>query len=339
MVEHTHTFVVARGKRNSNIELLRFVLMFTICILHLLVHGVGIKESGASVGNVDLLLCALSLPAVNCFMLISGYYGIRFSVNKALTLILQAFIIFVFCSIVKICLLGGVKWTSLVQHLFPIANKNWWFLTEYFCIMLLSPLINKGIERIDRKTFTVILLYLLFINSFGLYMVRASLGSNLLSMLIVYLLGRYMSLYKIEFGRSKAAFFGVLATALLALLVCGSYYAGYGKVSWLLFSYNNPLILLQAVCSFCWVKSLKERHYRPFQFLGKHAFSVYLITEALGIGFLYPLWASWYEMNPLYAVGGILAAMALCIFIDCLQDKLNEGIRVRLFAKYPALNF
>lgn len=107
MVEHTHTFVVARGKRNSNIELLRFVLMFTICILHLLVHGVGIKESGASVGNVDLLLCALSLPAVNCFMLISGYYGIRFSVNKALTLILQAFIIFVFCSIVKICLLGG----------------------------------------------------------------------------------------------------------------------------------------------------------------------------------------------------------------------------------------
>lgn len=201
MVEHTHTFVVARGKRNSNIELLRFVLMFAICILHLLVHGVGIKESGASIGNVDLLLCALSLPAVNCFMLISGYYGIRFSVNKALVLILQAFIFFLLCSVIKMYLLGEVKWTTLAQHLFPIANKNWWFLTEYFCVMLLSPLINKGIERIDRRTFTVILLYLIFINSFGLYLVRASLGSNLLSMLIVYLLGRYLYMYKIEFAR------------------------------------------------------------------------------------------------------------------------------------------
>ena len=339
MVKHLFISMPSASKRNSNIELLRFVLMFAICLLHLLVHGKGIKAPGASVDGVDLLLCVLSLPAVNCFMLISGYYGIRFSVNKALTLVLQAFILFAFCFIVNNCLLGGVKWTSLLQHLFPIANKNWWFLTEYFCIMLLSPLINKGIERIDRKTFTVILLYLLFINSFGLYMVRASLGSNLLSMLIVYLLGRYMSLYKIEFGRCKAAFFGVFATALLALLVCGSYYAGYGKVSWLLFSYNNPLILLQAVCLFCWVKSLKERHYRPFQFLGKHAFSVYLITEAIGMGFLYPLWASWYALNPLYAVGGILAAMALCVLVDCLQEELNQGIRTRLFAKYPALNF
>lgn len=78
MVEHTHTFIDARDKRNSNIEFLCFVLMFAICILHLLVHEVGIKESGVSVGNVDLLLCALSLPAVNYFMLISGYYGIRF---------------------------------------------------------------------------------------------------------------------------------------------------------------------------------------------------------------------------------------------------------------------
>lgn len=131
----------------------------------------------------------------------------------------------------------------------------------------------------------------------------------------------------------------MIATALLALLICAFYHEGYSKISWLLFSYNNPLILLQAVCIFYWTKSLREYHYQLFIFLGKHAFSVYLITEALGIGFLYPFWACWYEINALYAIGGILLTMTLCIFIDCLQGKLNEGIRRRLFAKYPALNF
>lgn len=78
MVEYTHTFIDARDKRNSNIEFLCFVLMFTICILHSLVHEVGIKESGVSAGIFDLLLCAFSLPAVNYVMLISRHYGIRF---------------------------------------------------------------------------------------------------------------------------------------------------------------------------------------------------------------------------------------------------------------------
>lgn len=330
------------NNRNSNIELLRFVLMFVICFWHLLVHGVGVKNIGmideATIGWNEFFLCSLFVPAVNCFMPISGYYGIRLSTNKMLTLILQAFVIFCVSFFIKYYFIGA-KWTQFVYHLFPIANKNRWFLTEYFCIMLLAPIINKGLEQISKKMFTMVLLYLLFINSFGLYLVRASLGSNLLSLLIIYLLGRYLHLYKIEFTRWKIISIGSCSCILLFILTSSCYQLGFGKVSWLLFSYNNPLILLQAICVFYLVKYFKEHRCQLFIFLGKHAFSIYLITGAIGISILYPFGASLYTINPWLAIGAILLTMMTCVFIDCLQAKLNAGIRFWLFHKFPVLNF
>lgn len=87
---------IKKSERNSNVELLRFVLMIGVCVQHMLVHGLSLKDMGT--GNIlpeafDLLLLVIVAPAVNCFMFISGYYGIRFSRKKILTLSIQAFII------------------------------------------------------------------------------------------------------------------------------------------------------------------------------------------------------------------------------------------------------
>ena len=270
-------------------------------------------------------------------MFISGYYGIRFSVNKALEFVLQAFLINLFIIGIKLYN-EEVSWNFVVQHLFPVANNNWWFLTAYFCIMLLAPIINKGIQLIDKKLFLFILLYLLFINSFGHYLIRISLGYNLFSLLIIYLLGRYLSIYKIEFARWKVICIYLIATSLLILGVCLFYFCDFAYISWLLYSYNNPLIMLQAICIFYLVKSLKERHYAPFIFLGKHCFLIYLITEACGLS-LYLIWASYYNVNPLYGIGCILLTMFLCMSADCALERINRLIRKCFFKHFPCFDF
>lgn len=72
-----------KAKRNSSIELLRYLLMFFIVIWHSLVHGIGLTNIG---GIPDfgihylpsLILCSIACVSVDCFMFISGYFGIRF---------------------------------------------------------------------------------------------------------------------------------------------------------------------------------------------------------------------------------------------------------------------
>ena len=79
--------------RNSNIELLRIVAMLFIISHHFLVHGMNIWQD-SSWDNLTLLsLDSLFFIGVNVFVLISGYYTIRFDWKKLLRLYLLAAII------------------------------------------------------------------------------------------------------------------------------------------------------------------------------------------------------------------------------------------------------
>ena len=73
-------------ERNSTIELLRFLLMLSICFLHILVHGKGIIQMGNNpevVSSVwQLVALAFFFPSVCCFMFISGHYGINLKKRK-----------------------------------------------------------------------------------------------------------------------------------------------------------------------------------------------------------------------------------------------------------------
>ncbi|EOU1923475.1 hypothetical protein DMN38_09310, partial [Clostridium perfringens] len=80
-------------KRESNFELLRIISMFMIVVLHVLNHG-GIYKSTNIYSNdfiIVNLIESLSIVGVNCFVLISGYFGInsRFSFRKCMKIYIQ----------------------------------------------------------------------------------------------------------------------------------------------------------------------------------------------------------------------------------------------------------
>lgn len=78
--------------RASNIELLRIVSMLMICVLHLCTS---IKIDASTITPEWMLWNlnkTLTISATSIFVLISGYFGIRFSFRKVLSLYLQCFI-------------------------------------------------------------------------------------------------------------------------------------------------------------------------------------------------------------------------------------------------------
>ena len=126
--------------RDGNIEFLRIVLMFFICMIH-------------AVGYVDARWCHwltnVSFVGVLGFVLISGFYGMRFSAEKVIRLEGVA----VGCAVTVVAAaavsdsLGlsaclppfGKAWGREVLALF----KGYWFVHAYVLMMCLAPLVER----------------------------------------------------------------------------------------------------------------------------------------------------------------------------------------------------
>jgi hypothetical protein len=312
--------------RNSNIELFRFILMIGICIWHMFVHGFNIKYIGINNSFVNkeyLIYCSLLVPFVNCFMLISEFFGIRYNIHKVIKFIIQASFYYWICFFINYLYNFNLSLETFIYAL-PISTRLWWFLTDYFIILLLSPFINEGINKIDKKNYSFILISLLFINSVGLYITRYSLGSNLLSLLILYLIGRFMNKYNLVLNKKLAFYTWLLTTILLISIIILSLEFST-KITWLLFSYNNPLIIIQAISLLSFVLSFNKKNFKPFIFLGGNCFAIYLLTEGVGLK-LYKYWSDIYINNSILAISIIIICCILIIGINIVQSKLNNII-------------
>lgn len=93
--------------RNTNIEGLRIILMLLIVMLHFCKHGaIGESTYGLCYLFYSIVI-ALGSCAVNCFVIISGYYGIKYNTYKFLKMWFQLFTWNLIITIVEI-FAGGV---------------------------------------------------------------------------------------------------------------------------------------------------------------------------------------------------------------------------------------
>lgn len=97
--------VSSRSGRNSNIEILRFLLLCSIFIWHLIVHGLDFKNVGIKPYpyNIHLTILATAFlsPAVNCFMFISGWFGMKLRWKKVCTLSIVCILTSCFCTFIN----------------------------------------------------------------------------------------------------------------------------------------------------------------------------------------------------------------------------------------------
>lgn len=317
--------------RNSNIEILRFILMIFICIWHMCVIGGKLNEmgyDGIMPKYSDLLIMAICVPAVNCFMLISGYYGIKMSLIKIIKFIFQATIIYYSFIIANYLITHSWGFDSFVDFIklcLPISSRQWWFLSEYFVILLLSPIINKGISAISKRDITLCLIVLFSFNSIGRYISNMYGGYDLVSLLNLYLLGRYLSMYYPTITKVKSlCIWGIPFILLLSLLFLIHAHGNIDWMCWTILFYCNPLIIIMAIGILYFVLSFKVRHSKCFLWIGKHCFAIYLISGPF-IG-LYDFWRAEWLINPLFGLIYIFLFAIFCFIIDFIIDIMFERL-------------
>lgn len=311
------SYAIMRSEsRSSSIELFRVVLMFGICLLH------SITQAGHCVRGLDnVLLCC-----VNGFVFISGYFGVKFRIQKVLLLIgvslYAAFVVYGFSNLVY-----GTNipfWKTYVS--------GFWFLWAYIVLMFVAPLINAALE--NRKAseawkLSLPILFVVFCWSYGCVIPSVKevlpcprgFGSLTYSTLGgVYLFARVCRVTKIE-ERIQTKYI-ILAWIPLAVVA----WVGFGH-------YNSPVAMLLAAVSFFLFKrmSVHASVAKVVCALSPSMFAVYIL-HANGVGYrtlrlietkIIDVWGL-----PT-VVGWVCAATVIfvsCVLIDGLRRFVTNGV-------------
>lgn len=259
--------------RNENGEIVRCILMFGICCMHACDYG--------------LHLCAWWINCFYCFLdgfvLLSGWYGIRFTWRKFFSL----WGIGLFCALIdaiafNVCVLN--KQPSVLQFISLVKDKMFshWYLNCYAVLMLLAPLVNEAIERLwERRDRLASVLIPFFCLVFGWsWLVEkgarwfslprvAGLGSfTFLTLLGVYVVGRLCRKWELD-QRIPLWLFIVLWGGGTVLCICG--------FGW----YASPFTVIGAVGLFFTVLKIRWPRFVGISavFLGPSVFSIYLLHE------------------------------------------------------------
>jgi len=246
--------------RDSNIELLRIILMMMIVMHHMIVHGYGIKNlviGPVSLTQNDLLMFFINsflIMAVNAYIFISAYFGMKFSIRNLISFIVQAS----FYSLVLYCIFsiyGYEQWSlpNLFRSVIPILSGKWWFLSGYVLLFILSPIINAGIDNLSKKQHCFLMISIIifsasfYITNFSPDSLRINI-STIGLFLTIYICGRYFRRFDVLI---KKPLLGYIIFSIIVFITFFIYYKYVShEAAWNMFGYTNPVIIGAAICIF-----------------------------------------------------------------------------------------
>lgn len=280
-------------ERQSNIELLRLLSIFTLLYLHFYVHSflpstVYAEQTGFW-KNFPLVLSSLTSLQVNIFILISGWFGIHTTPKKVINFVLMC----IFYGVLTYCVALGLGHSFSIKELaisfMPISFMDgWWFAKAYLYLLLLAPLFNKAIEHMSKREYIYVLCVLTLINSYYGFFCKQEInvyGGNFMQLMYVYFIGRYLALH-VHFDKEKlrkwSAIFSVVSVALYAIvwIINDNYLHIVNSYTFL--NRNNLWSMVNSISIFLFFTTLQFES-KSINWLAKGVFPVYLIHESMWI--------------------------------------------------------
>lgn len=319
--------------RESNFELLRIIAMLLVLVVHITggVLGLPDRASLSSLPQTGVIFFeSVGIICVNLFVLVSGYFGIRTTGRKIAKYLLICGTYGVGVSLYFALLTNqsvmSVKWWT--DNLLFISHTDLWFVSCYFYLMLLCPLLNAGIDNLSKNELRMTLISLLVISCwFGWWNEgRVNLsGYNLVQMVTLYVTGRYIRLYGSDIIATKplkTRYIAILAYLIsLAAIMFSTALLSCKKG----FAYNPPFVLSASVAFFYIFATIHFRS-RLINGVAVGAFAVYLIHKhpVIWQSILLPWWRSlagtysgWLLVTTDFCA--IITVFIVCVFIDRLR--------------------
>ena len=308
--------------RESNFELLRLISMLFIVWYHLLLMFI-VKIDDNPIYKAAYLPLHI---AVICFVLLSGYFHIKPSVRGVARLFFPLLFYYVPLTIFEM----NVSNVWGIERLLFFSKSPYWFIRTYFCLYLISPVLNSYLNSNSRRLY--LLTALGFVSVYlGWYMQDSYMidGKNLVLFMFIYVLGDCINKFKDMIDKITTSFITVFYVTLNLFLVIGFYtfhdsIIGDNLWRWS-FSYSSPVLIMNSVLFFL-IFSRMHFSSRIINWLAASVFAVYILHHQYYIlfGLIGPRVFNLYNRidSPLFLILslGLFSMGIMLAFI--LMDKL-----------------
>lgn len=306
--------------------------------------------------SVNLVICevieGICMIAVNCFILISGYWGsdATFQWKKVFKLALQ---IWVYSVLIYFALFitGVVKFEfkDFIYAIFPISTNMDAFSTEYLMMYILSPFINILLKNLNKKQFENLLLilvafFVLWPDLFSFMGTTIEFGGayGIVWFLVLYITGSYIKKYPHDEISIRKRFKFYCFTGLLIPLSCIVAIVLYNITGitkfWdfkqLFYHYNSVLVYPASIAFFGFmlkvnIKSLSIN--KVIQYFAPTTFGVYLIHDNRFLRkviweALSPVQFSTSHILILYWIICVVGIFVVCAMIEKGRNYIMQGI-------------
>lgn len=297
-MKHTYTKITKSpqqiSNRYSNAELLRIISILMITIHHFLVNPgmyfAGIMRDVPIVPHFEwaTILNGFCYIGVNCFLLISGFFGIKFRWKRLFELWLTC----IFCAIITFGLsflkYGTLAWTDLMKEsIFCFTCGSAWFVRTYVVLMLLAPILNFARDNMTKSQYIYAILIMTILSVYGGYFMQLKVFNNngytLGQFIFLYFVGAYLSKYSKIIQNHRWIYFAIyiltsLGWSMFTIAKLNGETFSIGPLSiWSPFTYNNPFILVSAISFFCFIMTFKF-NIPCINYIAKSTLSVYLLS-------------------------------------------------------------
>lgn len=328
--------------RQTNIELLRIFSMLMVLVIHYNVgtngqttHEMVMSEPLKFVGIASLK--SLSFICVNCFIIISGYFGIRW---KRKSLCNYLFQIAFWGGMIHIIAVGLGMANFSIKHLADnmllfLVHGNWFFVS-YLALYMLAPIMNAYIEKVEtRQLGWMVLAFYSFQTLFGWIFkncIEFSQGLTFVSFMGLYLLGAYLKRSDLKcFGwkssRDLAMYAGVGAICVIISMM--SNYIGFEKD---IYSYISPLQILQTIYLFLFFKKIhvRSKYDKSILFFSTSAFAALLMHSWDGVQ-IYRFGLLWIDNNLSFPFVFTMLYIVIFFVVACCLDKIRILVWNRVY--------
>lgn len=248
---------MANNQRNLNIEAYRIFLMMLIIALHVTEEFFCLPkllENHRTFDSVSFFFIRSFLfVGVSGFAFISSYYGVKWSLSKALKFELTALSLGTFLVLLKFLICGTINFNEVSFLATPFTSQVCWYFSAYVLLMAVSPLINIGIEKLDKRTFSIILAVMLAYLYVGNFIHHRN-GTTFVLLFFIYILGQYIKKYAHSFWEKKAVVLFIISILSNGALSGSAIFFGHANLLAYLSNNNNPLLIIAAISLFFIVK-------------------------------------------------------------------------------------
>jgi len=346
--------------RNYGIDLLRLVLMYMVCVLHILGHGGVLSRSsrGGMHHAVFWFMETLAYCAVDGFGFISGYVadGRKREPASIVRMWLQVwFYSFVLSGTLALCGVGAKPTAAeVISWALPLSFNVYWYFGAYFVLFLAMPLLNKFLFDMDegaaKRAFVAWFFVACVMGVLGDPM-RVGNGYSAIWLIVLYCLGVLAK--KIRLFERKKTITLVLLWLACNILTWGLLifvkkevlltvaYSGLILKRNILLSYESPTVLMSGILLVLLfaripLKGKLIRHLSPL------AFGVYLfhLTPVLWNGVLkgacQAIAAKPLKLGVLLVLGGAAVIFITGLVVEFFRQKLMKLIRANRFCEGTA---